>query len=120
MAATNEGSGTGTLVLMSAASELSPSEAFLAEVIAHRKALKKVAELEPAARTGVKVRRPFEKANEDRHAAFQAKVAGWQAEAERKWLDPQHVGKPASAIANLIDSSCANTIRRHIKNPAGK
>lgn len=74
----------------------------------------------PAAKTGRKVRAPFEAANAGRSRDAAADMERWQTLANEKWEEPLHATKSASDIARLIAGPGENwnTIRRKIKKPS--
>jgi len=69
------------------------------------------------ARTGMRVRKPFDDSNRERSATSSAEAKAWQARAADLCAMPQHADKNKSDIARLIDPEQWNTIRRKIKKP---
>jgi hypothetical protein len=74
-------------------------------------------EIKKSAITGSKVRKPFQEANDERHAATVDRDAELQRLASAKWAEPQHREKSAIEIAKMIDPKHYETTRRKIKKP---
>ncbi|WP_108473181.1 hypothetical protein [Rhodanobacter thiooxydans] len=71
--------------------------------------------------TGARVRKPLKRANDDRKRVSVDNQNEWQRLAEEKWAQPQHAGKSARAIAQLIApliDEKVDTVRKKISKPA--
>lgn len=68
----------------------------------------------PLARTGQRVRKPYEEANAMRKEAADKQHAEWRKSAASIRSQPQHAKKKKSDIARLIDPERWNEIRKHI------
>lgn len=74
-------------------------------------------DVRPIIKTGAKVRKPFDDANERRRSDSVRRHAKWRALANKLRANPQHAGKSDSEIARLIAAPGDNvgTIRKAIK-----
>lgn len=77
-------------------------------------------QLLPLAKTGLRVRKPREDANNRRSDMARADLATWQSMADSIWANSSHANKSKTWVATQIDPGRASTIRRHISKPTAK